>query len=90
MRLRWERRVAPCDVPLVDIELAEILVHADFEDEMTWPFRDSGEILLASQVPPDASVVIWPTTVSASCRPAAGSTSPGGAKRTFSPIPERG
>ena len=39
-----------------------IIIHADFEQEATWPFRDSGELVFASRVPPDASVVVWPIT----------------------------
>jgi len=39
-----------------------IVVHADFADEITWPFRDSGKIVLASRVPLDAAVLIWPAS----------------------------
>jgi hypothetical protein len=37
-----------------------IVIHADFEKEMTWAFRDSGEVVLATRIPPDATVVVWP------------------------------
>ncbi|MCC7363443.1 MAG: hypothetical protein IT303_03650 [Dehalococcoidia bacterium] len=37
-----------------------IVIHPDFEQDMTWPFRDSGDIVVASRVPPDAAFVIWP------------------------------
>ncbi len=37
-----------------------IVVHERFAEEMTWPFRDSGDIVVASRVPGDASVVVWP------------------------------
>lgn len=37
-----------------------IIIHPDFKDALTWPFRDSGSIVISSRVPPDASVVIWP------------------------------
>lgn len=37
-----------------------IVIHASFADAVTWPFRDSGEIVLATRVPPDATFVIWP------------------------------
>ncbi|MGE5595629.1 MAG: hypothetical protein ACM3S1_06280, partial [Hyphomicrobiales bacterium] len=37
-----------------------VVVHPDFDDEITWPFRDSGKIVIASRVPPDAAVLIWP------------------------------
>ena len=39
-----------------------IVIHADFEQEATWPFRDSGDLVFASRVPPDASVLVWPAT----------------------------
>jgi hypothetical protein len=42
-----------------------IVVHPDFESDITWPFRDSGDVVLASRVPPDASVVVWPATLPA-------------------------
>ena len=38
----------------------QIAVHSDFEDEFTWPFRDSAEVVLTSRVPEDAIVVVWP------------------------------
>ncbi len=37
-----------------------IVIHPDLEDELTWPFRDSGTVVIASQVPADAAVVFWP------------------------------
>ncbi|MEO9254244.1 MAG: hypothetical protein ABI305_01790, partial [Tepidiformaceae bacterium] len=37
-----------------------IVVSADFKDEVTWPFRDSGSIVVASRVPPNATFVVWP------------------------------
>lgn len=42
-----------------------IVVHPLFEEAMTWPFRDSGEITLSSQVPPNAAILIWPETATA-------------------------
>jgi hypothetical protein len=42
-----------------------IVVNSDFKDEITWPFRDSGSIVVASRVPPDATFVIWPKSASA-------------------------
>ncbi len=38
----------------------EIVVHPTFEEDIAWPFRDSGDILIASRVPDDASIVLWP------------------------------
>ncbi len=38
----------------------EIVVHPDFQDDIVWPLRDSGDILIASRVPDDASIVLWP------------------------------
>jgi len=39
-----------------------IVVHPSFKEQMTWPFRDSGSIVLASRVPPDATVLVWPAS----------------------------
>jgi len=39
-----------------------IVVHPDFERQMTWPLRDSGEVIVASRVPADARILLWPTT----------------------------
>jgi len=38
-----------------------IAVHVDLEQQMTWSLRDTGPVVLATQVPPDASFVIWPS-----------------------------
>jgi hypothetical protein len=48
-----------------------IVIHPDLRDAMTWPFRDSGEVLVASRPPADAAVVILP----------AGAPPPGGMGR---------
>lgn len=37
-----------------------IVVHERYREALTWPFRDSGTLLLASNVPAGAGVVIWP------------------------------
>jgi hypothetical protein len=37
-----------------------IVVHPDLADDVTWPFRDSGTIVVASRVPGDAAIVLWP------------------------------
>ena len=37
-----------------------IAIHRDFADELTWPFRDSGNVVVTSRVPPDAAILIWP------------------------------
>lgn len=37
-----------------------VVVHPDFRDAVTWPFRDSGDIYVTSQVPADAAFVVWP------------------------------
>ncbi|MBI2765580.1 MAG: hypothetical protein HYX53_06675 [Chloroflexi bacterium] len=37
-----------------------IVVHPAYRDAATWPFRDSGNIVVASRVPPEAAVVLWP------------------------------
>jgi hypothetical protein len=39
-----------------------IVIHSNFREEMTWPFRDSGDIVLATSVGADATIVIWPST----------------------------
>lgn len=42
-----------------------IVIHPDFAEAMTWPFRESGEVHLTSQVPGEATIVIWPATAEA-------------------------
>ncbi len=37
-----------------------VVVHPQFEDDITWAFRGSGQIVVASQVPLQATVVLWP------------------------------
>ena len=37
-----------------------IVIHERYREQLTWPFRASPEVVLASQVPADAGVVIWP------------------------------
>jgi hypothetical protein len=38
----------------------QIAVHATLEELITWPFRDSGTIVVAAGLPPGAAVLIWP------------------------------
>jgi hypothetical protein len=40
-----------------------IVVHPDYRDDVTWAFRDSGTIVIASRVPSGAGIVIWPPTL---------------------------
>lgn len=42
-----------------------IVVHPDLEEAVAWPFRDSGTLLIASRVPPTASVLLWPASAPA-------------------------
>jgi len=37
-----------------------IVIHPNFEKDITWPFRDSGKLVIASRVPSDATFVLWP------------------------------
>ena len=37
-----------------------IVVHERYREAFTWPFRDSGTLVLASKVPAGAGVVVWP------------------------------
>lgn len=37
-----------------------IVVHPRFEIDLTWAFRDSGELVISSGPVPDASVIVWP------------------------------
>ncbi len=41
----------------------QVIVHPDFANDVTWAFRDSTTLVIASRVPPDASFVIWPATL---------------------------
>jgi hypothetical protein len=43
----------------------EIVVHSSLQQDITWPFRNSGTLLVATRVPDDASVIIWPAAVAA-------------------------
>lgn len=45
---------------LAEVDGGTVVVHPDLKEQITWPFRDSGKIVVASQVPLDAAVVIWP------------------------------
>ena len=38
-----------------------IVVHSDLAGAVTWPFRDSGSIVVASRVPADAMFLVWPS-----------------------------
>jgi hypothetical protein len=42
-----------------------VVVHPQFTDDITWPFRDSGEMVVASRVPPQATVIVWPADLPA-------------------------
>jgi len=37
-----------------------IVIHPSLEADATWPFRESGDIMVASRAPADAAIVIWP------------------------------
>ncbi len=37
-----------------------IVIHPSLEADSTWPFRESGDITVASRAPAGAAVVIWP------------------------------
>lgn len=38
-----------------------VVIHPSFEQEITWPFRDSGTLVVASRVPGNATILVWPT-----------------------------
>jgi hypothetical protein len=57
-----------------------IVIHPAFEQELTWPFRDSGTVIITSTVPADAAIIIWP-----GAGPAAFEAPPEG----FAPIEEQ-
>jgi hypothetical protein len=42
-----------------------IVIHPRFEAELTWAFRDSGELVFSSGPVPDAAVIIWPADADA-------------------------
>lgn len=37
-----------------------VVVHERYREALTWPFRDSGTLVLANSVPAGAGVVVWP------------------------------
>ena len=39
-----------------------IVVHPSLQESMTWPFRDSGTVAVASIIPPTAAIVLWPAS----------------------------
>ena len=39
-----------------------IVVHSSLQEASTWPLRYSGEIVFATRVPAEATVVVWPVT----------------------------
>ena len=39
-----------------------LVVHPSFEQDITWPFRDSGTLVVSSRVPENAAILIWPKT----------------------------
>jgi len=41
----------------------EVVVHPDFRDEVLWPFRDSGDLIITSRVTEDAAILLWPADV---------------------------
>jgi hypothetical protein len=41
----------------------EIVVHPDFREDVLWPFRDSGDLVVASRVTDDAAIVLWPANL---------------------------
>ena len=42
-----------------------IVVHPELEKDVTWPFRDSGKLVIASRVPSDGTFVLWPASAPA-------------------------
>ena len=38
----------------------KIVIYPSLERDITWPFRDSGKLVVASRVPEDATVAVWP------------------------------
>ncbi len=50
------------DIALEQRETGVIAVHVDLAEAATWPFRDSGEIVLTTRIPDDANVAVWPAT----------------------------
>lgn len=38
----------------------DVVIHATLEEHLTWPFRDSGTIVVAAGLPPGAAVLILP------------------------------
>jgi hypothetical protein len=39
-----------------------IVIHSSLREDATWPFRDSGDVVFASRVPPLAAVLVWPAS----------------------------
>lgn len=57
------------DLRAIALEVAasgggNIAVHPTFERDITWAFRDSGTLIVASRVPETADVVLWPSGAS--------------------------
>lgn len=50
---------------LRDREAGTILVHPLLEPELTWAFRDSGDIVIASRPEASAAIILWPADLPA-------------------------
>jgi hypothetical protein len=37
-----------------------IAIHVDYAEELTWPFRGSGNVVVTSRIPPEAAIIVWP------------------------------
>jgi 4-amino-4-deoxy-L-arabinose transferase-like glycosyltransferase len=42
-----------------------IVIHPDLREAATWPFRDSGTVVIASRAPETAAILVWPAALPA-------------------------
>ncbi|HEX6031298.1 MAG TPA: hypothetical protein VFY90_07685, partial [Tepidiformaceae bacterium] len=56
------RNLRDVALEIVQREGGQVVIHPDFAEQLTWPFRDSGNLVVASRVPQEAGVVIWPAS----------------------------
>lgn len=54
------RQLRDTALQLVHDRSGLIVIHPRFEEAIAWPFRDSGDLVVASRVPGDANVLVWP------------------------------
>ncbi|MCA9829879.1 MAG: hypothetical protein KC495_05355 [Dehalococcoidia bacterium] len=56
------RKLRDLAVARRDAGEGDIVIHPSLQDAITWPFRGSGVVVVASVAPKSAAIVLWPTS----------------------------